>query len=44
MLESARRCNGLRSSEMLISPGDERALGYGGCLYHTPQRSCTWDR
>lgn len=30
--------HGLRPSAMLMSPGDERAFGYGGSLYLTSQR------
>jgi hypothetical protein len=38
LVRPGERVHGLRSSAMLMSPGDERAYGYGGCLYLTSQR------
>ncbi len=38
LLRTGEMVHGLRSSAILMSPGDERALGYGGRLYLTSQR------
>lgn len=38
LLRPREMLHGLRPSAILLSPGDERSLGYGGSLYLTSQR------